>query len=109
MIKENNPLLEIKLTKQKSPVNDFCYSIIESFFMFCHLAVLENHTRHPLVSGIYCCCHHGGGTLFRGVDERTEKPVAKFVNHNIVHSDNIGAHNERIGNVKTDTFLFPCF
>ena len=41
MIKENNPLLEIKLTKQKSPVNDFCYSIIESFYALFDL-ILED-------------------------------------------------------------------
>ena len=39
MLNENNPLLEIKLTKQKSSFNDFCYSIIESFYVLFDLIV----------------------------------------------------------------------
>jgi hypothetical protein len=39
MLNENNPLLEINLTKQKSSFNDFCYSIIETFYALFDLIV----------------------------------------------------------------------
>ena len=70
--------------------------------------VFEDFSRHSLVLGVDGGGEHGGCTLFGGVDQRTEEPVTELVHHLVVHIYDAGTHDERVGNVETDSLLFPC-